>query len=175
MLSCCVEENHSQFKGYTGCGIFACVVPKSSPNRAHHLKKFKASHECGTSVHLWLTLKMPTTCRIGDAIKFDRGCEAQRNGVIWLEWQPRKKGSAQASIPILPPLLTATRAARVVGTAYILNECGRPLSSTESLRNRIGKYSKSAEIAGSHRTVSERPVRNCWPRPDAARIRLYRS
>jgi len=120
----------------------------AKPWTADDLKKFKTKHQRGTPAHLWLTLQMFTACRIGDAIWLGRDSEVQRNGEVWLEWQPRKKGSAPVAIPMLPPLLTATRAAKVVGAAYILNEHGKPFSSPESLRNRIQKWCKAAGIVG---------------------------
>ena len=98
------------------------------------LRKFKKRHPPGTTAHLWLTLHAFTACRIGDAVWLGREQEVTRNGQVWLEWQPRKRGSAFVSIPMLPPLYQATRSATVVGPTYLLNEKGKPYASMEALR-----------------------------------------
>lgn len=115
---------------------------------AHHLKKFKERHPFGTTAHLWLTLQAFTACRIGDAVWLGRDQEVTYNGDIWLEWQPRKKGSAPVSLPMLPPLYEATRHNKVVGSAYILSEKGKPFRDMEALRSRVQKWCTQAEIPG---------------------------
>lgn len=112
------------------------------------LKAFKEAHPEGTTAYLWLTLQAFTACRIGDAIWLGRDQEVTHNGQTWLEWQPRKKGSAPVSIPILPPLFKATRSAKIVGPAYILNEKGKPFSSTEALRVRVQRWCNAAGLLG---------------------------
>lgn len=107
------------------------------PWTASDLRRFKERHPPGTTAYLWLTLHAFTACRIGDAVWLGRDQEVMRNGQTWLEWQPRKKGSAFVSIPILPPLLTATRAAKVVGPTYLLTEKGKPYNSMEALRRMV--------------------------------------
>ncbi|MGN7867730.1 tyrosine-type recombinase/integrase [Paracoccus sp. 22332] len=120
----------------------------ATPWTASDLKAFKKSHPRGTTAHLWLTLQMFAACRIGDAIWLGRDNEVQRNGETWLEWQPRKKGSAPVALPMLKPLYDATRAAKVVGTAYLLTDKGKPFASPEGLRNRIQKWCAAAGIKG---------------------------
>lgn len=112
------------------------------------LKKFKEAHPKGTTAYLWLTLQAFTACRIGDAIWLGREQEVSYNGQIWLEWQPRKKGSAPVSIPMLSPLFEATRAAKVVGPSYILNDKGQPFASTEALRVRVQRWCSAAGLEG---------------------------
>lgn len=112
------------------------------------LKAFRKAHPAGTTAHLWLTLQAFTACRIGDAIWLGRSQEVSHNGQIWLEWQPRKKGSAYVSIPMLPPLYQATRASKVQGPAYILNENGQPFKSVETLRVRVQRWCKAAGLQG---------------------------
>lgn len=118
----------------------------ATPWTAADLKKFRDRHPFGTTAHLWLTLLMFTACRIGDALWLGRGNEVQRDGITWLEWQPRKKGSAFVSIPLLPPLHKATRAQKVVGEAYILGEHGRPFKSVEGLRQRVARWCDEAGL-----------------------------
>ena len=110
------------------------------------LLTFKKAHPKGTTAHLWLTLQAFTACRIGDAIWLGRDQEVRHGNEIWLEWQPRKKGSAKVQIPILPPLLAATREAKIVGPAYVLNERGQPFASTEALRVRVQRWCKAAGL-----------------------------
>lgn len=118
------------------------------PWTAADLRRFKAAHPPGTTPHLWLTLQAFTACRIGDALWLGRGQEVAAGDQVWLEWQPRKKGSAPVSIPMLPPLWQATRAARVVGAAYLLAETGRPFTSVEALRVRVQRWCTAAGLEG---------------------------
>ncbi|WP_273691709.1 tyrosine-type recombinase/integrase [Ketogulonicigenium vulgare] len=112
------------------------------------LRRFKAAHPKGTTAHLWLSLHMFTACRISDVIWLGRDCEITRDGQIWLEWTPRKKGSAPVTLPILPPLYEATRAAKVVGQSYLLTNFGKSFSTPEGLRNRVRKWCETAGIKG---------------------------
>ncbi|MBT3142884.1 tyrosine-type recombinase/integrase [Ruegeria litorea] len=120
----------------------------AEPWTVQDLKRFKAEHPKGTTAHLWLTLQAFTACRIGDALWLGREQEVTHNGKIWLEWQPRKKGSAPVSIPMLPPLFEATRESNIIGPAYILNDKGQPFASTEALRVRVQRWCNSAGIPG---------------------------
>ncbi|WP_417255326.1 site-specific integrase [Celeribacter halophilus] len=120
----------------------------ATPWTAADLKRFREAHPKGTTAHLWLTLQAFTACRIGDAIWLGREQEITHNGQIWLEWQPRKKGSAPVSIPMMPPLFEATRASKIIGPAYILNEKGQPFASTEALRVRVQRWCKAAGLPG---------------------------
>lgn len=118
------------------------------PWTSNDLKQFKERHPPGSIAHLWLTLQAFTACRIGDAIWLGRQQEVIREGQPWLEWQPRKKGSAFVSIPMLPQLYTATRTARIVGPAYLLNEKGKPFASVEALRVRVRRWCDAAGLPG---------------------------
>lgn len=112
------------------------------------LNTYRAKHPKGTAAHLCLTLFMFTACRISDAIILGRRHEITRDGVLWLAWQPKKKGAAFVEIPILPPLQQAIRAAKVVGPTYNLTQHGRPFSSPEGLRNRFRKWCDAAGLEG---------------------------
>lgn len=120
----------------------------ATPWTASDLKRFREIHPPGTMAHLWITLQAFTACRIGDAIWLGRNQETMRAGQAWLEWQPRKKGSAFVSIPMLPPLYTATRATKIVGPCYLLNEKGKPFASVEALRVRVQRWCGAAGLAG---------------------------
>ena len=120
----------------------------AKPWSAADIRAFKAAHPRGTTAHLWLTIQAFTACRIGDALWIGRGQEKTRNGQLWLEFQPRKKGSAFVSIPMLPPLVEATRLSTVVGPSYILNDKGLPFSSVEALRVRVQRWCSTAGLEG---------------------------
>lgn len=116
------------------------------PWTAANLRQFRDIHPPGTTAHLWLTLQAFTACRIGDALWLGRENEVTINGHLWLKWQPRKKGSAAVAIPMLPPLIKATRAAVVVGPTYLLSEKGKPFTSVEALRVRVKRWCTSAGL-----------------------------
>lgn len=101
------------------------------------LHKFRERHPAGTMAHLALTLFMFTACRISDAVRLGRGHEMQRKGVLWLDFQPVKKGSKRVRIPVLPPLHKATRASNIVGATYLLNDHGKPFASSGAFDNKF--------------------------------------
>jgi integrase len=110
------------------------------------LKAFKDRHAPGTMAHLWLTLEAFTACRIDDARRLGRANEQVRAGRVWLVWQPGKKGSAPVEIPMLPPLVKATRAQKLVGSTYLLTAHGRPFASAKALGNRVAKWCEEAGL-----------------------------
>jgi integrase len=118
----------------------------AKPWTAADLRKFRDKHPPGTMPHLWLTLQMFTACRVGDAVWLGRGNEVQIDGITWLRWQPRKKGSAPVELPMLPPLYKAIRAQTVVGEAYILTDRGKPFTDANSMRNKIRKWCDEAGL-----------------------------
>ncbi|MBU2963365.1 tyrosine-type recombinase/integrase [Citreicella sp. C3M06] len=120
------------------------AVPWSSDD----LRKFRIRHPAGTTPHLCLTLLMFTACRIGDAIWLGRGNETTVQGVQALKWQPAKRGSAEVTIPMLPPLHRATRAAAVQGKTYLLNSKGAAFSTPDSLGNMFRRWCGSAGLQG---------------------------
>lgn len=118
----------------------------ATPWTAADLKRFRETHPLGTTAHLWLTIQMFTACRIGDALWLGRDQELTVQGAPWIEWQPRKRGSSLVSIPLLPPLWRATRAAKVVGPTYLLSETGRPFNSGEAMRVRVQRWCVAAGL-----------------------------
>lgn len=110
------------------------------------LEKFRARHPAGTTAHLALTLFMFTACRIGDAVILGRRHEVEREGVLWLDWQPAKRGAARVRIPMLPPLVKATRAATVVGPTYLLTAHGRPFASPAAFGNKFRDWCAQAGL-----------------------------
>ncbi|MBU2962725.1 tyrosine-type recombinase/integrase [Citreicella sp. C3M06] len=118
----------------------------TTPWTAADMRQFAKSHPPGSMAFLWLTLAMFTGARIGDLCHLGRHHEVTRNGAVWLEWQPGKKGSAPVSMPILPPLLRTIRAMPVVGPAYLLSERGKPFKNVETLRTRVRRWCDDAGL-----------------------------
>jgi integrase len=110
------------------------------------LARYRERHPPGTMPHLALSLFMFTACRISDACWLGRDNEVTRGGTVWLSWQPRKKGSSPVDLPILPPLLRAIRAQKIVGRAYLLTDHGKPFASPEALRNRFKDWCRQAGL-----------------------------
>lgn len=118
----------------------------ATPWSIEDLKQYRDYHGAGTMAHLALTLFMFTAGRIGDVYRLGRGDEVTQGGIKWLKWTPEKARAADVSIPMLPPLLKATRAGDVIGRAYLLTEHGRPFSSKNSFSNRFSKWCKQAGL-----------------------------
>ena len=131
-----------------GIGIAPCREKAigAVPWTVEDLRKYRAAHPPGTPAHLCLTLFMFTACRISDAVRLGRGNEFTRAGITGIGWQPKKKNARFVEIPMLPPLMTATRASTVQGQTYLLTEHGRPFKSSEGLRQRLKKWCDSAGL-----------------------------
>ncbi|MEM1362231.1 MAG: tyrosine-type recombinase/integrase [Pseudomonadota bacterium] len=118
----------------------------ATPWSVADLKKYRQRWKFGTKQHLALSVLLFTACRVGDVVWLGRDQEVTRDGLQWLEWQPRKKGSEFVSIPLLPPLYKATRAQTVVGDAYVLTHHGKPYGSTDSFRNNFKRWCVAAGL-----------------------------
>jgi len=118
----------------------------AKPWTANDLLKFRKAHPQGTMAHLALTLHMFTACRSSDAIWLGRDQEFTKDGVRWLEFQPRKKGSALVQIPMMPQLRAAIAAVGRIGPAYVLSEHGRPYRNAESYRMRFRRWCDDAGL-----------------------------
>lgn len=110
------------------------------------LLRFREAHPPGTMAHLALTLHMFTACRSSDAIWLGREQEVTRDGVRWLEFQPRKKGSAFVQIPMMPQLRSAIAAVGRIGPSYVLSEHGKPYRNPESYRTRFRRWCDDAGL-----------------------------
>ena len=120
----------------------------AKPWKVEDLRQYREAHPPGTMAHLALTLFMFTACRISDARLLGRAHEFERNGQTWLGWQPTKKGSSFVEIPLLPPLLKATRAVKVIGPTYILTQHGKPHASAKAMGNKFQKWCEQAGLEG---------------------------
>jgi integrase len=111
------------------------------------LRQYRERHPSGMP-HLALTLFMFTACRVSDVYRLGRGNEIKRDGILWLDWQPAKKGSPHVTIPMLPPLVAATRAQYVIGATYLLNAHGRPFASSAAFGNWFRDRVREAGLEG---------------------------
>lgn len=116
------------------------------PWTADDLRKYRDHHKPGTTAHLTLTLFMFTACRISDAIRLGRRHETMVEGVRALSWSPAKRGSAAVVIPMMPPLYRATRAVKVTGETYLLNQQGKPFATPDSLGQMFRRWSREAGL-----------------------------
>jgi integrase len=112
------------------------------------LRAFMAQHGEGTTARLWLLLALFTGARRADLAILGRANEVNRGGVTWLDYQPGKKGSAPASLPMAPQLYEAIRAMVVQGPAYLLTKHGRPFASADSLARSIEDWTAQAKLTG---------------------------
>ncbi|MEP3245156.1 MAG: tyrosine-type recombinase/integrase [Sneathiella sp.] len=114
---------------------------------ANELRTFRMHYPLGSAPHLALTLLMFTACRIGDVVWLGRDQEKTIDGIRYLSWQPEKKGAAEVSIPMLPPLVKAINSQKVAGAAYVLKSNGKPYSSGDSLSATFVKWCREAGLA----------------------------
>lgn len=105
----------------------------ATPWKLDDIKTFFAHHKPGSKAHVALSVLLWTGCRIEDLTILGRTHECTIEGVEALRWKPLKKGSTEVSIPLLPPLKAATRAAKVEGATYVLGRGGKPFASGDSM------------------------------------------
>jgi integrase len=116
------------------------------PWKAEDLRKFVDRHPPGTTAYVWLVLTMFTGARRGDLAILGRQHENRHNGMIWLEWQPGKKGSAPMAVPMAPQLREATRAMTVQGPTFLLSAYGKPYASPDALGRKVEEWTAQAGL-----------------------------
>jgi len=109
-------------------------------------RKFRDTHASGTTAYAWLTLQMFTACRIEDAAHLGRANEYEYQGMRWIGWQPRKRGSVFVDVPMMPQLIEATRSTQVQGPTYLLTDYGKPFKSADALGARVRKWCDQAGL-----------------------------
>lgn len=135
-----ILRGHVSANPATGIGKLNRDGKGATPWTVADLRQYRDAHQPGTMAHLALTLFMFTACRISDAVILGRGHEIQRRGVTWLDFQPVKKGAKRVRIPMLPPLLAATRASTVIGKTYLLTAHGQPFASSAAFDNKFRSW-----------------------------------
>ncbi len=141
-----VERNHCKVNPAAAISVEYKSQGGATPWSLADLEAYRKQHPPGTMAHLALSIFMFTACRIGDAYILGREHEVTRGGIVWLAWQPAKKGSRPVDIPILPPLLKAIRAQKIVGKTYLMTEYGKPFKSMEGLRNKFKQWCDEAGL-----------------------------
>lgn len=141
-----VERNHCKVNPAAAISVEYKSQGGATPWSLADLDAYRKQHPPGTMAHLALSLFMFTACRIGDAYVLGREHEVNRNGVVWLAWKAAKKGSKPVDIPILPPLLKAIRAQKIIGKTYLMTEYGKPFASMEGLRNKFKQWCSEAGL-----------------------------
>lgn len=110
------------------------------------VKQFLDCHGPGTMARRWLFLTAFTGARRDDLPRLGRSNEVKREGITFLEWRPRKKGSKPVAIPVLPQLHDETRATKVIGSTYLLNANGVRFKNGNSLGTWVAKRVAEAKL-----------------------------
>lgn len=118
----------------------------AKPWKAADVKKFFKKHKEGTKANVAMSVLLWTGCRIEDLTILGRAYECMLDGIEALRWTPLKKGSTEVTIPLLPPLKTATRAPIVQGGTYVLGRGGKPYSSGDSMSAMFKGWCKDAGL-----------------------------
>ncbi|MGV0817165.1 tyrosine-type recombinase/integrase [Martelella sp. AMO21009] len=116
------------------------------PWKRADLDRYFACHKPGSKAHIALSVLLWTGCRVEDLTILGRVHECTIDGVEALRWQPLKKGSSEVSIPLLPPLKAATRAAKVQGATYVLGRGGKPFASGGSMSAMFIRWCRDAGL-----------------------------
>lgn len=110
------------------------------------VKQYKDFYQIGTTEYTALALILFTACRVGDTCFLGRRYEQNKDGDIWLKWQPGKKGSLPVEIPMAQQLYEATRAQKVFGPTYLLTAYGQPFASEDSASIWFSKRCRNAGL-----------------------------
>lgn len=121
------------------------------PWSVQDLQQYVKHHPPGTRAHTTLMLLLFTACRIGDAVTLGYRNEREIDGITYLGWQPKKKGSAYVEIPMVPQLFDATRSSKVAGMQYLLKQNGEPYKTGDNLGQQLKKWTEQAGL--KHRTA----------------------
>ncbi|TCO69014.1 tyrosine-type recombinase/integrase [Rhodovulum euryhalinum] len=119
----------------------------ATPWTEKDVKAFLKTHGPGTTARLWFLLAFNSLGRIGDMHRLGPGNLDQADGETFLSWQPSKKGSAPVSVPLLPSLEEELGRHDIQG-AFLRTEYGRPFASSNSLDNRVRKWTIAAGLVG---------------------------
>ena len=119
----------------------------ATPWEAGDVRKYFAHHKPGTKAHVAMSVLLWTGCRVEDLTFLSREHECIIDGMEALRWQPKKKGSSEVTIPLLPPLKAATRAPTVQGKTYVLGRKGKPFSSGDSMSAMFKRWCKDAGLS----------------------------
>lgn len=132
----------------------------ATPWTADDIQKFLTAHRPGTMARLWFCLAYATHGRIGDAPFLGSANDVTHDGERYLEFQPRKRGSAFVSIP-LDAILAEELERHEPRETWLLTERGKPFASPGSLDNRVRKWVIAAGLvdADGKATRSQHGIR----------------
>ena len=119
----------------------------ATPWKAKDVKQFLSHHKLGTKPHVAMSVLLWTGCRIEDTTIIGRSNECVIDGIAAVRWQPSKKGSTEVCVPLLAPLLNATRAPKVQGPTYLLGRSGKPYASGDSASAIFKRWCRRAGLA----------------------------
>ena len=115
---------------------------------AEEVEKFLDRHAAGSMARLWFAMAYATHGRIGDMPFLGAGNIVERDDVLMLEWQPRKRGSEFVSIPLDPLLVSEWQLHDQARATFLITENGRPFASSGSLDNKVRDWIVAAGLVG---------------------------
>lgn len=146
MYDWAIERKYLQNNPARGIKSIYVKGDGAKPWKGADVKKFLEKHKLGSKAHVAMSVLLWTGCRIEDLTMLGRSHECLIEGVEALRWTPFKKGSSEVTIPLLPPLKTATRAPTVQGGTYVLGRGGKPYSSGDSMSAMFKTWCKDAGL-----------------------------
>lgn len=102
--------------------------------------KFLECRKPGTMARCWFWLVKNMAGRIGDTHDIGPRNIKLKNGRAYLAWQPKKKGSEPVEVPLVLEFAEELEGSNVHDDAFLVNDDGRPFTSSGSLDNRIRKW-----------------------------------
>ncbi|WP_244464744.1 tyrosine-type recombinase/integrase [Martelella endophytica] len=118
----------------------------ATPWKAADVRAFLARHRQGTKPHVAMSVLLWTGCRIEDLTFLGPVNECVIDGVEALRWKPKKRGSTEVTIPLLPPLKAATRAAEQQGKTYVVSRGNKPFASGDSMSAMFKRWCREADL-----------------------------
>lgn len=125
------------------------IAPKAkgaTPWTSAEVLQFLEYHKEGSKPHVALNILLWTGCRIEDLTHMGRHNEVIVEGVEAIRFQPRKKGSAEVTVPFAPAMKKAVRAQKVQGMTYMLTQHGTPFASGDSMSAMFIRWCKQAGL-----------------------------
>ena len=109
------------------------------------MSKFLKRHRSGSMARLWFLFSVNILPRIGDVSRLGRMNLIARKGVVWIEFQPSKKGSAFVAVPALPQFLSEWALHRDRET-FLETDLANPFASSKSFANKIQDWTRQAKL-----------------------------
>lgn len=146
MYDWAIERKYLQNNPARGIKSIYVKGDGATPWKAADVKKFLEKHKLGSKAHVAISILLWTGCRIEDTTIIGRSHECIIDGIAAVRFQPSKKGSSEVCVPLLPPLLEATRAPKVQGGTYLLGRGGKPYASGDSASAMFKQWCKDCGL-----------------------------